>query len=72
MLKNIRFLRKKLAEAAEPAPETPTRQIPETKRARPREPYYPDGKFPRHRTAPRMMPPIDKMPPKPPGTNPKK
>ena len=72
MLKNIRFLRKKLAQAAEPAPQPPPRVIPETKRARPREPYYPDGKVPRHRTAIRMMPPIEKMPPKPPGANRKK
>ena len=72
MLKTIRFLRKKLAEAADTAPETPSREIPETKRARPREPYYPDGKFPLRHSAPRMMPPIDKMPPKPPGANRKK
>ena len=72
MLKHISFLRKKLAEAAEPAPETPSRQIPEIKRARPREPDYPYGKIPRKGTAPRVMPPIDKMPPKPPGANRKK
>ena len=69
LLKHIRFLRKKLAQAAEP---TPPREIPETKRSPPREPYYPDGKVPRHRTAIRMMPPIEKMPPKPPGANRKK
>lgn len=61
LLKNIRFLRKKIAEAADTAPETPTREIPEIKGARPREPYYPDGKIPRHRTAPRMMPPGGKI-----------
>jgi len=38
----------------------------------PREPYYPDGKIPRHRTAIRMMPPVGQMPPKPPGANRKK
>lgn len=72
MLKNISFLRKKIAEASEPAPEPPPREIPEIKRARPREPYYPDGNIPRHRTAPRMMPPVGQMPPKPPGANRKK
>lgn len=72
MLKNIRFLRKKLAEAAEPAPETPTREIPQIKGALPHEPDYPDGKFPKKGTAPRVSPPLHEMPPKPPGANPKK
>lgn len=49
--------------------EPPPRETPEIKGAPLREPYYPDGKFPLRHSAPRMMPPIENMPPKPPGTN---
>lgn len=38
----------------------------------PPDPDYPYGKIPRKGTAPRVMPPIHKMPLKPPGANPKK
>jgi len=68
LLKNTRFLRKKLAEAA---PEPPPREIPEIKGALPPDPDYPYGKIP-PRTAPRASPPLHEMPPKPPGANRKK
>lgn len=51
--------------------EAPPREIPEIKGALPREPDYPYGKIP-PRTAPRAVPPLHEMPPKPPGANRKK
>ena len=63
------FFKKRGKIKEEPTP----REIPEIKGTLPRkEPYYPDGKFPLRHSAPRMMPPIEKMPPKPPGANRKK
>ena len=56
---NVRYRYKKPQKAEQKSPPSP-------------DPDYPYGKIPRKGTAPRVMPPIHQMPPKPPGANPKK